>query len=79
MYNAISRTNKINYSVERGLLAIVAGLYSVLGSHGVKERIKGLQILLAHRIPNVVWILSMGLTSDANKGKFVCDLFIAAR
>lgn len=65
--------------MERGLLAFVARLYSVLGSHGVKGRIKGLQILLAHRIPNVVWILSMGLTSDANKGKSVCDLFIAAR
>ena len=57
----------------------VARLYSILGSHGVKGRITGLQIFLAHRTPNAVWILSMGLTSDGNKGKFGCDLFIASR
>lgn len=35
------------------LLAFVARLYSVLGSHGVRGRIKRLQIFLARRTPSV--------------------------
>lgn len=35
----------------RGLVAFVVSLDSVLGSHGVKRRIEGIQILLTHRTP----------------------------
>ena len=59
---------------------LVAGLDSIWGSHGVKGRITGLQILLAHRMLNAAWMLSReGLTSDGTTGKSGCDLFMASR
>lgn len=58
----------------------VARRDSIWGSHGVKERITGLQILLAHRTLNAAWMLSREvLTSDGATGKSGCDLFMASR
>ena len=58
----------------------VARLDSIWGSHGVKGRITGLRILLAHRTLNAAWMLSRGgLMSDGTTGKSECDLFMASR
>lgn len=57
-----------------------ARLDSIWGSRGVKGRITGLRILLAHRTLNAAWMLSReGSTSDGTTGKSGCDLFMASR